>query len=70
MFQLLLMHNAALDAQTKYGCTALHWACKNAHIKVAIALVDAGSNLRSRNCHDKTAADECAGNEKLKELRK
>lgn len=46
---MLVAHNARLDATDKEGNTALHWAADAGHVSIARSLVDAGIDIDMQN---------------------
>ena len=57
MVRLLLEHKADLDAKTRVGWTALHWAIKNKHRAVVRLLQSTAHNLAEENA-DELADDD------------
>lgn len=53
--EMLLRHDAVVDAKTPHGDTALLWAAKAGRVAVADALLAAGADPRLRNSRDESA---------------
>ena len=50
----LIQARAAVDAQARYGSTALHRAAENGQAKIVAALLAAGADTNKRNSEHET----------------